>query len=367
MKNKTPKKLSFLDENLKQKIESFSALGAYKLPDAVIEMQKSLQIESRSILDRLNGISNASANRFNDLLKSSFYKDEGVQKAMESLSLGIEMPLSKLGQKLIIGQSMDINIGELLGVPSTIQNNFSLAGLEALESIKIGQHLKNAIEAGILSAEIPQSILDLPHSEAKKLIGNFNYPQTLEGNLGKVLLNPRQPSILLTTEIISRQSKTTDGHIIEVIALPWLKIYEELKLDPDFLFNFTKYSLKFEEFIAAAYSAQGDHVILTPGSNDKGVDVIVENKFGKFRIIEQCKAYSPHRKVSRNDVDALITVLKYRNKNAQKAILTTTSEFAPFLLQDELVKSLYPDTLELRNGFALMKWLAIVVNKYLKN
>jgi restriction system protein len=72
------------------------------------------------------------------------------------------------------------------------------------------------------------------------------------------------------------------------------------------------------------------------------------------------KAYNPNHLVTANDVRALIGVITVE-ANVSKGILTTTSDFAPGILQDENIKRLMPYRLELKPKQALLDWLTSLV------
>lgn len=99
---------------------------------------------------------------------------------------------------------------------------------------------------------------------------------------------------------------------------------------------------------------------LTPRSGDFGRDVIaVKRGLGTIRIIDQVKAYGPNHLVTAADVRALLGVLQ--GDKASKGFLTTTSDFAPRLRDDILLKPFMPAHLELINGkmlFARLEELA---------
>ncbi len=166
------------------------------------------------------------------------------------------------------------------------------------------------------------------------------------------------PEILLQAVLIVPGERTTEGHLIEAVAPAWFEILNQLERDPTFLYKFSKYDRKFEELIAGAYEREGwTEVILTPRSGDKGRDVIASKSgFGKIRIVDQAKAYSPNHRVTAKDVDALLGVLT-REPNVSKGIVTTTSNFAPGIEKNESVKKLMPYRLELRDGKQLTNWL----------
>ena len=164
------------------------------------------------------------------------------------------------------------------------------------------------------------------------------------------------PTLLLQTALVDRGPKTSEGHIIEAVTVPWLEIAKALERDPELLFEFVKYPYKFEEFIAGAYKQAGySKVELTPPSGDKGRDVIATmSGVVTVRVLDQCKAFSPARVVDANDVRAMGGVLD-RDKNASRGVVTTTSEFAPGVREE--YKDYIPNRLELRNGLALREWL----------
>ena len=92
------------------------------------------------------------------------------------------------------------------------------------------------------------------------------------------------PEILLQVVIVPR-AKTTEGQLIEAVALPWFDIIELLEKDPSIAFQIS--DRKWEELIAGAYErARFDSVILTPRSGDFGRDVIAEKRgLGVVRVI----------------------------------------------------------------------------------
>jgi len=78
--------------------------------------------------------------------------------------------------------------------------------------------------------------------------------------------------------------------------------------------------------------------------------------FYSIRIIDQVKAYRPGHRVSADEVRALLGVLS-ADQNASKGLVTTTSEFAPKINEDRLLKPFMPHRLELKNGKQLLQWL----------
>lgn len=162
------------------------------------------------------------------------------------------------------------------------------------------------------------------------------------------------PAILMQA-VVSLGEQTPDGHRIEAVTLPWFTIIREIQRDPTFL-NKINWR-KLEELVAGAYEQAGYEVVLTSRSADRGRDIIaVKQGLCSIRIIDQVKAYAPNRKVTANDVRALLGVLS-SEQNTSKGIVTTTAEFAPGICSDPTIKFFIPFRLELRDGEQLRKWL----------
>ena len=157
---------------------------------------------------------------------------------------------------------------------------------------------------------------------------------------------------LLLQAVIVPGAKTDEGQLVEAVALPWFEIIEVLGRDPSLAYQID--ARKWEEIIAAAYQKAGfDEVTLTPRSGDLGRDVIaVKRGLGTVRVIDQVKAYGPNHLVTADDVRALLGVLQ--GDKASKGFLTTTSDFAPKLRDDILLKAFMPAQFELINGKMLL-------------
>jgi len=168
-------------------------------------------------------------------------------------------------------------------------------------------------------------------------------------------------SHLLLKTVVVPGAKTDEGQLIEAVTLPWFEIIELLIRNPDYAFRIT--ARNWEEIIAGAYKKAGfDEVILTPRSGDLGRDVIaVKQGLGTIRIIDQMKAYSPGHLVTADDVRALLGVLQ--GDKASKGFLTTTSDFAPKLRDDILLKPFMPSQIELINGKQLLARLEVLAKK----
>jgi restriction system protein len=164
------------------------------------------------------------------------------------------------------------------------------------------------------------------------------------------------PTVLLETALVKRGESTPEGDEIHGTTATWFEISRQLKLDPDFRFEFASNPTKFEEFLAGAYKLHGwDAVTLTPRSGDKGRDVIaITSKMSAMRVLDQAKANSPTNLVSQNDVRAIFGVLRL-DHGATKGIITTTSDFAPGVA-DEFQKVI-PYQLETKNGEQFLEWI----------
>lgn len=167
------------------------------------------------------------------------------------------------------------------------------------------------------------------------------------------------PAITLKA-LLSFGDKISEGRLVEAVGVPWFSILEMINKDPQSIYQIDPF--KWEEIIAGAYDAAGfDEVILTPRSGDKGRDVIaIINGVGSIKIVDQVKAYNPGHLVTANDVRALAGVISME-QNVSKGVITTTSDFAPRVRDDELIKSLMPYRLELRPKQELLPWLQDIV------
>ena len=162
------------------------------------------------------------------------------------------------------------------------------------------------------------------------------------------------PNILMQAVVIPGE-KTEEGRLIEAVALPWFDIITLIKNDPAIAFQID--SRKWEEIVAGAYHRFGFKVTLTPRSGDLGRDVIAEKAgWGCVRFIDQVKAYKPGHLVTAEEVRALGHVLQ-ADQNATKGFVTTTSDFAPKIVEDRLIKPFIPYRIELVNGERLLQHL----------
>lgn len=169
------------------------------------------------------------------------------------------------------------------------------------------------------------------------------------------------PTIALSA-VVTVEGSTVDGQLIRAVGAPWLRILELIERDPDEIYRIE--ARQWEEIIAGAYKEAGfDEVILTPRSGDLGRDVIATRR-GMFsvRIIDQVKAHSPGRLVTADDVRSVYGVLT-ADAGASKAVISTTSDFAPRLRDDRLLAPLFPHRIELRPKEILLPWLTSLRQK----
>jgi restriction system protein len=166
---------------------------------------------------------------------------------------------------------------------------------------------------------------------------------------------PDRPAVLLQA-VVTLRERTWEGHIIEAVAPAWAEIVRLVEQDPDTLFKVDH--RKLEEMIAGWYMQYGfDEVTLTPPSGDFGRDVIaVKHGVLSVRVVDQVKAYKPKHLVTAEEVRALGFVLS-ADRNATKGLVTTTSDFAPRITEDPLIKPYLPHRIELVNGAELVKRL----------
>lgn len=171
----------------------------------------------------------------------------------------------------------------------------------------------------------------------------------------------RGPDVLFQTKIVELAQSTHEGVLVKDASMAWFEIVKHLTFNPLFRFEFSRCSRKFEEFIAGAYCEDGwEQVTLTPRSGDRGRDVIAARIDScPIRVLDQAKARSSRRLVKHDDVRAIVGVL-HMDHNASKALITTTSDFAPTIWSNDEFTRLMPNRLELKNGRALLKWLMTI-------
>lgn len=163
------------------------------------------------------------------------------------------------------------------------------------------------------------------------------------------------PEVLLPASVLLFGPKVPEGLVVQAVGIAWYEIIAQLDQDPEFLARMSWRN--FEEIIAGGYERAGYRVTLTPPSNDGGRDVIAErDDIGKIRIYDQVKRYAPGKPVPANDVRALLGVLT-ADPNVSKGVLSTTSTFAPGVMNDTNIMRFVPYHLDLREGPEVNRWL----------
>jgi restriction system protein len=166
---------------------------------------------------------------------------------------------------------------------------------------------------------------------------------------------PEAPPPVLLQSVIVPGSRSTEGQLIESIAIPWFDIIAALTRDNGLIYQLDW--RKLEEIVGAAYHKAGFTVTITPRSNDGGRDIIAERAdIGYVRFIDQAKRYAPTHLVDAEEVRAMLGVLS-AEPNTSKGLITTTSGFAPGIARDLRLAQFMPNRLELRDGPTLLKWL----------
>jgi restriction system protein len=186
------------------------------------------------------------------------------------------------------------------------------------------------------------------------------HPHTVSGSI--TVVPSALPDIgLLMQTVVELGEKTDEGRIVLAVTLPWFDIIRALEKDPAMAFQMTP--RQWEEMVAGAYDRGGaDEVILTPRSGDLGRDVIaIFRGIGTVRVIDQVKAYKPGHLVTAEHVRALLGVLDA--DGASKGFLTTTSDFAPKLRDDRLLKPYIGRQLDLIDGKQLLASLVDLSKK----
>jgi restriction system protein len=166
---------------------------------------------------------------------------------------------------------------------------------------------------------------------------------------------PPPPELTLKA-LLEFAGPTSEGELVRAVAVPWFEIARMIQRDPQAMYEIDP--RVWEEIIAGAYTRAGfDDVILTPRSGDFGRDVVVTKRgVGSIRIFDQVKAYTPGHVVTAEEVRAMIGVITGA-LNVSKGVVTTTSTFAPRLLDDPYISPLVPYRLELKPRDVLLPWL----------
>jgi restriction system protein len=168
------------------------------------------------------------------------------------------------------------------------------------------------------------------------------------------------PELLLGIELTVQGDRHDDGVIIIAVTPAWRHLLDELASNPAALAQL--HWRQMEELVAGAYREAGWAVTLTPRSDDRGRDVVAtRSDIGTtVRLLDQVKAYSPGHLVKADEVRAMYGVLTL-DQRASKAVVTTTTTFAPGVYQE--FSAVTPERLELRDGNQLQTWLQRIATK----
>jgi restriction system protein len=174
---------------------------------------------------------------------------------------------------------------------------------------------------------------------------------------GQQIVLPR-----LTIKVLTFGGSHAEGQLVAAAADPWFAIIRMMQRDPQAVFQIGWREL--EEIVGGAWRQAGfDEVILTPRSGDRGRDVIATRRgVGSIRLFDQVKTYSADRVVTAEEVQTMLGVISSHG-NVSKGIITTTSEFAPRLMDDPDIKRLIPFRLELKPRDVLLQWLTDLADK----
>ncbi|MEH2503422.1 hypothetical protein V1290_002233 [Bradyrhizobium sp. AZCC 1578] len=207
-------------------------------------------------------------------------------------------------------------------------------------------------------AAIQKSLSQIIAITDHDILTTFNYNRILNS-----LLDMRRKVDLSVSSVIVPEKKVAEGVLIKATSLVWTTVLEELE-KKDWKNVHEIPPRVWEEIIAGAFVKSGfDEVILTPRSGDHGRDIIAIRKgVGSIRILDSVKAYKPGHLVTKEEVHALMGVVAV-DPNASKGILTTTSDFAPKLLDDPRLARTVPHRIELMNGTKLRQWLNDIAKK----
>lgn len=172
-------------------------------------------------------------------------------------------------------------------------------------------------------------------------------------------LAPSKLPAITAGMILIPERKVTEGLLIRSTSQVWFELLEEVGKDWRRAHEVPPRA--WEELVAGAFKNAGyDEVILTPRSGDLGRDVIaIKRGVGCTKTIVSVKAYKDGRVVKHNEVRDLLGVLS-GEADASKAMLTTTTDFAPLVHTDPLISRFMPTRLELINGKELAAWLKTI-------
>ncbi|MEX1061236.1 MAG: restriction endonuclease [Methyloceanibacter sp.] len=158
-----------------------------------------------------------------------------------------------------------------------------------------------------------------------------------------------QAPVLVVESIIIPGPQTAEGVLITANTVALYDMIRRLGAN----WQSAAYELtwrQWEELLAGVYQDAGYEVTLTRPSGDHGCDVIAQrNGFDCLKVRIQMKRYKPDLVVTAEQARALLGTL-YGDPAASKAVLATTSRFAPRILQDPAVGPAVPTRLQLWDG-----------------
>jgi restriction system protein len=164
-----------------------------------------------------------------------------------------------------------------------------------------------------------------------------------------------EPIIIPSGEILTLGPKTSEGRLVDDVSVVWDELIRSFVRNPEEIYDVDP--RKLEEIVAGAYKIHGYEVELTPRSGDRGRDVVAtKHGVGSIRIFDQIKRYKISRPVSADEVRSLLGTITAA-PNVSKGVITTTSTFAPRLLDDDDIRRQVPHRLELKPKDVLLKWL----------
>lgn len=149
--------------------------------------------------------------------------------------------------------------------------------------------------------------------------------------------------------LIAPGERTLEDVLIEAIAPLWFEILDHFRCHPESIYEID--SRTWEEIIAGAWKREGYEVELTPRSGDKGRDVSQHTRGGaappfasliKLRPMRQEIPLLPQR-------SAQCWAPSQQLGTLTKGVITTTSRFAPRIMDDEGLARNIPFRLELKD------------------
>ena len=180
-------------------------------------------------------------------------------------------------------------------------------------------------------------------------------PAEVVEEITRAVEDEKKPELSVSALIIPER-KVHEGLLLKSTSLVWGSVVQQLQDNWEKAYEMPPEL--WEEIIAGAYWKDGfNEVILTPRSGDLGRDVIaIKHGVGSVKILGSVKRYDPGRLITRAQVHELLGVVT-GDLSASKGVLTTTSDFAPKLLDDPGLAKAVPHRLELMNGRKLQDWL----------